>query len=162
MDVFDNELLRFWKLANSFQLKYIVIGGVATNFHGYQRTTADIDIWIEDSATNRERLRAVFREYGWGDFESFKTMQFVAGWTYFQLNNGIRLDVMTDVKGLEHQPFDYYFDAASIATIYDIDVPFLHLNHLIHAKEATNRPKDKIDVLELNKIKDILKSDKKI
>jgi hypothetical protein len=74
MDVFDNELLRFWKIANQFQLRFIMIGGVATNFHGYQRTTADIDIWIEDSESNRENLRKIFRDYGWGDFESFKTI----------------------------------------------------------------------------------------
>ena len=49
MDVFDNELLRFWKIANQFNLRYIMIGGVATNLHGYQRTTADIDIWLEDT-----------------------------------------------------------------------------------------------------------------
>lgn len=160
MEVFDNELLRFWKIANQFQLRYIMIGGVATNFHGYQRTTADIDIWIEESETNRERLRIVFREYGWGDFESFKTMQFVAGWTSFNLNNGIRLDIMTSVKGLE-QSFGYYLEMASIANIYGTEIPFLHINHLIESKEAADRPKDKIDVAELNKIKNILGDNQK-
>jgi hypothetical protein len=156
MDVFDEELLRFWKLANQTHLKYIMIGGVATNLHGYQRTTEDIDIWIEDSEENRDNLRKVFREYGLGDFEAIKTLQFVPGWTYFHLDNGIRLDVMTDVKGLEHHSFDYYLRAASIATIYGTEVPFLHINHLIDSKEAADRPKDKIDVAELNKIKSIL------
>lgn len=158
MDVFDSELLRFWKIANQSQLRYIMIGGVATNLHGYQRTTADIDIWIEDSEINRKRLREVFRAYGWGDFDSFKTMQFIPGWTSFNLNNGIRLDIMTDVKGLD-KGFDYYLEMASIATIYDADVPFLHINHLIESKEAADRPKDKIDVAELYKIKDILDDD---
>ena len=125
-----------------------MIGGVATNLHGYQRTTEDIDIWIEDSVINRQNLRLVFNEYGWGDFEAFKNMQFIAGWTYFHLNNGIRLDIMTSVKGLEHHDFKYYLETASIATIYETDVPFLHINHLIDSKKAANRPKDKIDVAE--------------
>lgn len=98
MDVFDEELLRFWKIANQSQLRYIMIGGVAINLHGYHRTTEDIDIWIEDSKSNREILRQVFREYGLGDFEAFKDLQFVPGWTYFHLNNGIKLDIMTTVK----------------------------------------------------------------
>jgi hypothetical protein len=160
MDVFDEELLRFWKLANQFHLQYIMIGGVATNLHGYQRTTEDIDVWIEDTEANRENLRKVFKEYGLGDIKTLKTLQFIAGWTYFHLDNGIRLDVMTDVKGLEHS-FGYYLKAASIATIYDTEVPFLHINHLIHSKEAANRPKDQIDVAELYKIKSILESDQK-
>ncbi len=154
MDVFDDELMRFWKIANSVCLKYIMIGGVATNLHGYHRTTEDIDIWIEDSSENRNKLREVFKEYGLGDFESFKTLQFVPGWTYFHLDNGIRLDVMTSVKGLD-EPFDTYLKLSSIANIYDVDVPFLHLNHLIDAKKAANRPKDKIDLIELEKIKKI-------
>lgn len=162
MDIFDEELLRFWKLANHFQLQYIMIGGVATNLHGYQRSTEDIDIWIEDSEANREKLRKVFSEYGLGDFASLKTLQFVAGWTYFHLDNGVRLDVMTDVKGLEDQAFEYYLQAASVANIYDTDVPFLHINHLISSKEAANRPKDMIDVGELYKIKNILEDDQKI
>ncbi|WP_411274256.1 hypothetical protein [Daejeonella sp.] len=35
MDVFDEELFRFWKIAFEDDLKYIMIGGVATNLHGY-------------------------------------------------------------------------------------------------------------------------------
>jgi len=40
----------------------------------------------------------------------------------------------------------------------DIDglkIPFLHINHLIANKKAINRPKDKIDVEQLEKIKKI-------
>jgi hypothetical protein len=37
MDLFDEELLHFWKIANQPNLKYIMIGGVATNLHRYQQ-----------------------------------------------------------------------------------------------------------------------------
>ncbi|MDP2336323.1 MAG: nucleotidyltransferase [Bacteroidota bacterium] len=156
MDVFDEELLRFWKIADQFHLKYIMIGGVATNLHGYQRTTEDIDLWIEDSVSNKEVLRKVFREYGMGDFKTLKDTQFIPGWTYFHLDNGLRLDIMTSVKGLENSDFDTFLQSASIATIYGIDIPFLHINHLISAKKAADRPKDRLDVIELEKIRIIL------
>ena len=42
---------------------------------------------------------------------------------------------------------------AKIATIENIKIPFLHINHLIANKKAVNRPKDQIDVIELEKIK---------
>jgi hypothetical protein len=158
MDVFDEELLRFWKIASQFNLKYIMIGGVATNLHGYQRTTEDIDLWIEDSTSNRKNLRKVFREYGIGDLKAIANMQFVPGWTYFYLNNGIRLDVMTSVKGLD-ESFDNYFKLASIASIYDIEIPFLHINHLISSKKAANRSKDQIDIIELEKIRRIMEDE---
>lgn len=159
MDVFDEELLRFWRICNHGQLKYIMIGGVATNLHGYNRSTEDIDMWVEDTKDNRLKLRKTFKEYGWGDFESFKNMQFIAGWTYFHLNNGIRLDIMTSVKGLEEHPFDYYLKLSSIATIFDVDVPFLHLNHLLDSKKAANRLKDQVDIIELEKIKKIIQNE---
>ncbi len=46
MDVFDDDLLNFWSALNEAGVHYIMIGGVATNFHGYQRTTDDIDVLI--------------------------------------------------------------------------------------------------------------------
>lgn len=159
MDVFDEELLRFWKIANQFHLKYIMIGGVATNLHGFQRTTEDIDLWIKDSVSNKEVLRKVFREYGMGDFKTLKDTQFVPGWTYFHLDNGLRLDVMTSVKGLENSNFDSLLGSASIATIYDVDIPFLHLKALIISKRAANRPKDQLDLIELEKIKRIIEEE---
>lgn len=41
-------------------------------------------------------------------------------------------------------------------TTEDTDIPFLHINHLIYAKKATNRPKDRLDVIELEKIRIII------
>lgn len=35
-----------------------------------------------------------------------ETLQIIPGWTNFSLNNGFRLDLMIDVKGLEGFWFD--------------------------------------------------------
>lgn len=91
-----------------------------------------------------------------GDFITLKNLQFIPGWTYFHLDNGLRLDIMTSVKGLEDSEFDTLLQSASIATIYDLDIPFLHLNALILAKKAANRPKDQLDLIELEKIRKLL------
>lgn len=85
MDVFNEELLKFWKALQLNDVRYIMVGGVATNLHGFQRTTEDIDVWLEDSLENRKRTRKAFREYGMGDFEPIERMQFIPGWTYFHL-----------------------------------------------------------------------------
>jgi hypothetical protein len=94
-----------------------------------------------------------------GDFFMMERMQFVPGWTNFSLNNGMRLDVLVDVKGLEGFSFDECLQMASIADIDDIRVPFLHINHLIAAKKAANRPKDQLDIIYLEKIKKLLEED---
>ncbi|MFZ1530299.1 MAG: hypothetical protein WAT19_16205 [Ferruginibacter sp.] len=80
-------------------------------------------------------------------------MQFVPGCTNFYLNNGFVLDLMVaPMKGLESFSFYDCFSPASIADIYELKIPFLNINHLIANKKAVNRPKDQIDVIELEKI----------
>src|SRR5262245_29443239 len=100
MDIFDDELLSFWRSLNKFSVEYIMVGGVATNFNGYQRATDDIDVWIEDTVENRIKFRQAFKEYSSVDYEMIERMQIVPGWTYFNLNNGFRLDLMVSMKGL--------------------------------------------------------------
>jgi hypothetical protein len=156
MDLFDEELLKLWSSMNGCSVKYIMVGGVATNFNGYQRTTADIDIWIEDTVANRENLRKAFKECGMGDYYMLKTMQIIPGWTDFRLNNGLRVDLMLSMKGLEEYSFDESLQLASIAEIEGIKIPFLQINQLIANKKAVNRPKDQTDVIFLEKIKKYL------
>jgi hypothetical protein len=153
MDIFDEEVVAFWKSLQHHHVQYIMVGGYATNLHGYQRYTGDMDIWIKDTIENRKKLRAAFKEYGMGDYNMMERMQFVPGWTPFNLNNGMVLDVMVNVKGLERFSFDECMQIASIADIDMVNVPFLHINHLIAAKKAANRPKDQLDVIYLEKIK---------
>lgn len=144
---------------NEQGVRYIMVGGVATNLHGFQRVTDDIDIWLEDTPENRVRLRKAFKEDGLGDFATLETLQFVPGWTDFTLNNGMRLDIMTSLKGLENETFEDCYKYASVADIDGVSVPFLHINHLLQAKKAANRPKDRYDIDELEKIKNILEED---
>lgn len=155
MDVYDEELLLLWRTLNKLNVHYIMIGGVAVNLHGFSRTTADIDIWLFDSLPNRKAFRKALAELELGDFDAIETMQFIPGWTYFHLNNGIQIDVMTALKGLENVAFNECLQLSSSATIYDVEVPFLHINHLLEAKRATSRPKDLIDIIELEKIKNL-------
>ena len=48
MDLFDSAFLDLWKALNNHRVRYILVGGFATNFHGYQRYTGDVDLYIED------------------------------------------------------------------------------------------------------------------
>ena len=153
----DEEFLRFWKFLNSNHVKYLMVGGLATRFHGYNRTTDDIEIWIEDSKLNRQNLRKAFIELGYGDYPSIETMQFVHGSTSFYAA-GVELDIMTEMKGIENKSFQKCYEMASISEIEGIKVPFIHLNHLIANKKAVNRLKDQLDVIQLEKIKKIRKN----
>ena len=78
----------------------------AGHLHGYQRFTGDIDIWLKDTLENRQALRKAFVNCNMGDYPIIEYMQFIPGWTEFYLNNGLRLDILVDMKGLEEYTFD--------------------------------------------------------
>jgi hypothetical protein len=152
MDVMDQGLLDFWSSLNQFNVRYILVGGIAVRFHGYNRNTDDLDVWIEDTLINRKNLRSALFKLGFGDFAEIETMQFIPGWTSF-FAAGIEVDFMTHILGLEETTFDECYTSASIVEFSDdLQVRFLHLNHLIIAKKATNRSKDQLDLEYLSRI----------
>ena len=154
MDVLDEELLLFWNKLNENNVRYIMVGGLATRFHGYNRATDDLDMWIGDTLENRQHLRKAFIELEYGDYKSIETMQFVPGWTSFSAA-GLVLDIVTEMKGLENLTFDDCYREALIEDIDGVKIPFLHINHLIANKKVVNQPKDQIDVIYLEKIKEL-------
>ncbi len=153
MDLLDEEILAIWRKFADLGLRYIMVGGFATNLHGHQRTTGDIDIWIEDSLENRKKLRTALFQLEIGDFEPIERMDFVPGWSTIQLNSGLELDIMTFLKGFDQESFADCYASASIAEIENIPVRFLHINHLIEEKKALAREKDLIDVAALERIR---------
>jgi hypothetical protein len=111
---------------------------------------------LKDDVKNRRNLGKALKQFGYGDL-AWDDLQFVPGWTEFYIGPGIMLDIMTTMKGIDDISFDQAFEQATIATINDLQVPFLQINQLIANKKAVNRPKDQLDVIELEKIKKLRK-----
>jgi predicted nucleotidyltransferase len=148
----NSQIVEIWKYLAANKVKYLTIGGFAVSMYGYGRNTGDIDIFIEDSAENRANLREALKQAGIGDFENLSTMQFVPGWTDVTLNFNLRLDITTSVKGLENIAFEQLLEKAYITEISGVIVYFLDYENLIIAKKASNRPKDLLDIEELEKL----------
>ncbi len=79
-------------------------------------------------------------------------MQFIPGWTDFTLNFKFRLDVMTSILGLENKSFAALLKKANIIEIDSVPVYFIDYENLILSKKTANRPKDILDIEELEKI----------
>ena len=148
----NEQIVAIWNSFFENKVKYITIGGFAVNIYGYNRNTGDIDIYLEDTIENRINLRKALKSINLGDFETIETMQFIPGWTDFSLNYGLRLDIMTAVKGLEDKSFSSLLEEATIVMIGETPVYFIDYDNLIIAKKAANRPKDIQDIEELDKL----------
>lgn len=151
MDVFDEEIVQLWNVLAKHNVRYIITGDFAVMFHGVKkRQEGTLHLWIDDTFQNREHLANAFTEMFEEDYSSFKTLEFVPGWTSFRFMSGFEIDIMTHVKGLE-ESFNECFDIAPVSDIAGVPVRFLHYNHLIRSKEAANRPRDQWDIEELKK-----------
>lgn len=159
MDFLDEEMIKFWNFLNRSKVSYIMVGGFAVNLQGFSRATKDADLWLMDDFGNRKSLRKAFADMGYGDYPSLETMPFVPGWTQFYIAKGLILDIMTSMKGLENFTFDECLKRAKIADFDGVKVPFLSIDDLIANKKAVDRPKDQIDVIELEKIKKVQETD---
>src|ERR1035437_3290596 len=121
----DIEIKDVWKYLYLNEVRYLTIGGFAVNFYGYQRTTGDIDLLIEDTLENRKKLRKAFKEIGIGDFEEIERIDFVPGWSDFTLSYSMRLDIMTSIKGFDQKEFAGLYQLSEVSYIGDIPVRFI-------------------------------------
>ncbi|MES2265834.1 MAG: hypothetical protein V4520_03680 [Bacteroidota bacterium] len=154
MDIFDKDILSFWKALQLNQVQYIIVGGFAVKLNGVQHPTVDLDIWLNDTPDNRKAFRNALVDCAMGDYPMIEQMQFLPNCTEFILHNGLWLDAITTVSGFDGQTFNHCLSSASIADVNGVNVPFLHLHQLIANKKAMNRPKDLVTIEALeNSIK---------
>lgn len=138
------------------QVEFLLIGGYAVIFHGYVRTTGDLDIWIRPNENNKRKLLDTFRKMEF-DEESVQSLEKLDFGEVVVFHIGMvpeRIDFLSKVQGLD---FDSAFENRVFLELDEYKIPFLRLNDLIVSKLFANRLKDQADVEYLKKISDIRK-----
>lgn len=153
MDLFEEEIILFFKKLNEQKVNYILVGGIAVNYHGFNRSTGDIDVWLEDSNVNRQNFVAALKNYGIEGAEVFLNTPFIAGYTEIMLDNGVHIDLMSDLQFFKKENFEACHKMSIGYNLSaDLEVKILHLNTLIEEKERSARPKDNLDASTLKKL----------
>ena len=62
----QHDLKEFLRLLSVHHVKYLLIGAYAVGYHGYARSTADMDIWVETSPANAMRIVETLESIGFG------------------------------------------------------------------------------------------------
>lgn len=157
---------KIFEVLNSAGVRYLVVGGLAVNAHGYVRMTMDVDLVIGLEPRNiLEGLRAL------GD-AGFKPAIPVTPEKFADPANRERWREEKDMRVLKlwsdsspltpldifvYEPFD--FDAEYAAAVHTsikegVDVPIVCLATLLSMKEAAGRPQDMADIDALNRVKE--------
>jgi len=125
----------FLKLLNSHEVKYLFVGGYAVGFYGYPRATADMDIWIEVSEENAQRMNAVMREFGIGESDLNSSLFLEKDKIIRMGVPPVRLEVLTGVSGVTFE--ECYSHRLQQFDIDGIPANFISLDDLKKNKNAS-------------------------
>jgi hypothetical protein len=139
--------------ANAVKLPYVVIGGFSVVAHGYLRATKDSALLVPDGPGTDEAIMRFLARIGATRLSDGKplTREDVAAAHHLRINS--RRGIVDIVRG-GLPPLDYDTVAADAI---DVDVgaeraAFASLSSLVGFKRLANRPQDRVDLEELERI----------
>jgi len=97
-----NQLQGVFKSFQDHEVKYVVIGGIAAVLHGVPRATLDLDILIEATLDNCQRLINALLEAKLGT-ASLTTAEDILSNEITIFQDRIRIDVQTKTPGLRFE-----------------------------------------------------------
>ncbi len=152
--IWEEKINQFISLTNQFEVRMIMVGGGAVNFHGYQRHSADVDFWIETTEENLKKLVKVFKamDYEIEDFpEEVKMQKQNISVKFSPLD--LNLELITKFSSIK--TFQEAYKNSIEAIINEEKIVkwrVLSLDDLIDSKLKAQRPKDLLDIQQLQQI----------
>jgi len=121
----------------------MVMGGYALAFHGEPRFTGDMDIWIDCTETNAEKMVIVMKDFGAASL-GFTKEDFLDEGIIKQIGQPpLRIDILGEIDGVSYS--DAIKDKQYFKS-HDLTIPFIGVADFIKNKEAVGRKKDLNDV----------------
>jgi hypothetical protein len=134
------DLLRF---LNEEKVNYLVIGGMAVNFHGYHRATGDLDLWVAIDEVNQDRLAAALQKFGFSA-RAVTRRPLLRKPKFIRIGQPpIRVEIHSEIAGVDFQACVLN---AENCQIQGVVVPFISLRDLRQNKLAAGRTKDLADL----------------
>ena len=133
----------FIGLLCAHRVRFLVVGAHALAANGRPRATQDIDLWVEPTRVNAERVCRALAAFGFpalaNALDEFSTPERMATLG----RPPLRIDIMTSIDGVD---FEVAWSGRLIARLGEHEVGFLGRQELIANKHASGRPKDLADI----------------
>jgi len=141
----NEDFVDFINALNNANVEYLLVGGYAVIYHGYNRTTGDIDIWVNPTFENYEKLKNAFFDFGMSLFdmtlERFCDLKFTDVFTFGR--PPVCIEILTNVSGLS---FKSAYKNALHTNWEGVFVNIIDMRDLIKNKKASGRNKDLDDL----------------
>ena len=148
MDQLNQDFLEFIGFLEKENVDYLIVGGYAVGMHGFPRYTGDIDFFVAISNENAAKLLRVFEQFGFGDI-GLSTSDFLEENFAVEIGREPRkIQVLTGIDGVA---FEECFSRRVEIRYENLLLKFIGKDDLIRNKAASGRPKDRIDLGELEK-----------
>lgn len=149
---------------NAAEVRYLIVGGLAVNAHGYQRTTVDLDMVIQLHTQNLLRGMKALGGLGYApripvSIEQFsdpiqrESWRSEKGMLVFQLHSDQHKTTPIDI--FVYEPFDFNFEydrSIEEPVAPGINARIIGFEVLLEMKRTANRLKDNLDFEALKKI----------
>lgn len=151
-NLFNIDFLDFLELLDKYKVNFLLVGGYAVILHGYNRSTGDLDLWIDKTPENYFRLKNTYEEFG---APIFSKKDFEAD-NYDVWSIGVsprKIEILTHVDGLTFAESKKKCEWLDIDNLHPrhIKVPYIEFSDLIKNKTASGRLKDLADIEQLKK-----------
>lgn len=128
-------------------VRYLVVGGYAVGYYNRPRTTKDLDLWIDGSDDNRERLGKALASFGVPPGLIAQVRSMAPDEIVYFGKPPLRVDLIRSLAGLD---FDKAFEQRVEATWEGVTVNIVGKAELIASKRAAGRPQDRQDLRGLD------------
>ena len=134
-------------------VKYLIVGGYATNYHGVIRSTIDLDLWVDIKENNLEKLFHAFISMGYNHSSCEEAI------TALRKDHLIKIPLDHDLVEImdDHiirMDFDQAYKNRVERNIDDITVNVIGLEDLVAVKLKSNRYQDLDDANKLKEYRD--------
>ncbi|MBD3170733.1 MAG: hypothetical protein GF307_14745 [candidate division Zixibacteria bacterium] len=136
----------FLELLNSNHVEYLVVGGYAVGYHGYPRTTGDLDVWIGVSEENAEKIAKTLVEFGMPAYEISAELFMEKDRIMTMGMPPVQIEIVTGIPGVD---FDECYARKVVGKFGELVMNFIGLNDLKAYKKAIGKEKDVEDLENL-------------
>ncbi len=147
-NIFHEDFRDFLNALNEADVRYILVGGYSVVLHGYSRTTGVMNLWVDRSSENYNRLLNAFHIFGMPVFDMTEE-NFLSHpiWDVFTFGTPpVAIDIMVKLEGLI---FEDIFQKAVYFEDDDLKIRTINKMDLIAAKRNAGRAKDINDLENL-------------
>lgn len=147
--MFNRDFKEFIVSLNDNKVRYLVVGGYAVALHGHPRHTKDLDVWVENSRSNAQRLVKALSQFGM-DSLGLTENDFLLPDQVVQLGYPPnRIDILLSASGVD---FNECYEKRVQVKLDQVMVNFIDLEHLKRNKKAAGRLQDLADLENLENI----------